>query len=273
MHGRMVRIVSECVSIVGLLTGLAGGQTPNAGATEEKRKMEAARTLVQQQQAWGEVTSTPGAKMIFKEKSRNKTSQGTLVSYDLFTVGLPKDQHYALVAWPLNEKIQPMQSGISLNADGRPTCAGKSKADCRPNKPDANPIIDIVLYAAKGEPKRFGLVSEDQKWKVFGTIIAFLNVSKDAACSLEAQLVTPDADAIFVKGHGFAPNVPVPQSTDSAGEVMMGTWQVNAKGDLAAIVLPAVRGKTSGDATILVKAPACEPKITFHWGKGSYHVE
>ena len=266
---RMVR----CLFIASMLVGFARAQSANLPATEEQRKMDAARRLVQQQQAWAEAMSTPGTKLIFKEKSRKKTYQGTLVDYDVFTIGLPNDQHYALVAWPLNEKIQPVQSGISLTADGRPTCTGKTKADCMPNKPNADPVIDIAFYAAKGEPKRFGLVSEDQKWKAFGTIVAFPNVNNDGACSLEAQLVTPDADAVFVTGRGFAPNIPVPQSTDSAGEVMMGTWPANAKGDLATVVMPAVRGKTFGDATILVKAPACRPKVTFHWGKGSYHVE
>jgi hypothetical protein len=262
-----------CLIVASLLGGFARAQSANVPATEEQRKMNAARKLVQQQQAWGEATSTPGTKLIFKEKSRKKTDQGTLIDYDVLTIGLPKDQHYALVAWPLNEKIRPVQSGISLTADGRPTCTGRTKVDCRPSKADVDPVIDIAFYAAKGEPKRFGLVSEDQRWKAFGTIVAFPNVNKDGACSLEAQLVTPDADAVFITGHGFTPNIPVPQSTDSAGEVMMGTWPSNAKGDLATIVLPAVRGKTSGDATILVMAPACRPKITFHWGKGSYHVE
>jgi hypothetical protein len=106
-----------------------------------------------------------------------------------------------------------------------------------------------------------------------GTVVPFPIIGKDAGCSLEVLLGTPDGSIAMVKGSGFAPNTSVPMSSDSAGEVVTGAWKVDDKGNLMSSVLPQVRGKTSGDTTILVKAPGCSPKVTFHWGKDSYHVE
>lgn len=147
---------------------------------------------------------------------------------------------------------------------------GKTAADC---KPEADPIISIAVQAAKGEAKRFGVISEDQKAKALGTIVPFPIIGKDAGCSLEVLLGTPDGNIAMVRGSGFAPNTSVPISSDSAGEVVTGIWKVDDKGNLMSSVLPQVRGKTSGDTTILVKAPGCSPKVTFHWGKDSYHSE
>jgi hypothetical protein len=105
------------------------------------------------------------------------------------------------------------------------------------------------------------------------TVVAFPIIGKDAGCSLEALLGTPDGEVVLITGSGFPPSTSVPMSSDSAGEVTTGVWQVNAKGELASMVLPQVRGKTSGDTTVFLKSPACAPKISFHWGKGTYHVE
>ena len=223
-----------------------------------------------QQFAWDQSGAMAATRLIFTEKSRKKTDQGTVITYDVSAPGLPRDQHYTLIAWPLNRGIEPVRNGISLTADGKLTCTGKTQADC---KPDADPIISIAVQAAKGEPKRFGLISDDQKAKALGTVVPFPIIGKDASCSLEVLLATPDGSVAMVKGSGFAPNTSVPISSDSAGEVVTGIWKVDDKGNLMSSVLPQVRGKTSGDTTILVKAPECSPKITFHWGKDSYRVE
>jgi hypothetical protein len=265
-----VRTIYKSLILFVVCTGLAHAQTGSGGATQDQPPMDVARKLLGQQYAWDQSGALAVTRLIFKEKSRKKTDQGTVLTYDVSAPGLPTDQHYTLVAWPLNRGIEPVRSGISLTADGKLTCTGKTQADC---KPEADPIINIAVQAARGEPKRFGLISDDQKVKALGTIVPFPIIGKDAGCSLEVLLGTPDGDVAMVKGSGFAPNTSVPISSDSAGEVVTGTWNVDDKGNLMSSVLPQVRGKTSGDTTILVKAPGCSPKVTFHWGKASYRVE
>src|ERR1700751_1069378 len=99
--------------------------------------------------------------------------------FDLVTVGLPKDQHYTLLMWPLNGPLRPVEGGISLTDDGRLTCTGNTQDDCGPKKPGAAPVIDFAIMAAKGEPKRIGVVSVDQKWKALGTVVPFPIEAKD----------------------------------------------------------------------------------------------
>ena len=250
----------------------AQNTTPPAASTESTQGLEGAKKLMERQLAW-DLSSTPGAKLVAKERSRTKGEQGTVVRYDLVTEGLPRDQHYTLLFWPLNGPIKPVEGGISLTEDGKLICTGKTKADCAPSRPDANPVIDMALTAAKGEAKRFGVISDDQKWKALVTLVAFPDIGTDGGCSLEALRVTADAEAVMVRGKGFPPNAVLAMTSDSAGEVMTGSWQVNEKGELISLVMPGVRGKTEGMTTVRVKGPVCAPQVSFQWGKGSYHFE
>jgi len=268
---RSLRRAAEALVLAAAISAAAQGRSP-ASSNEDIQGMEGAKKLMQQQVAW-DLSSTPGAKLIAKERSRTKGDQGTLIHYDLVTHGLPHDQHYTLVVWPLNGGIKPVEGGISLTEDGRLICTGKTKADCTPSRPDADPVIDLALSAAKGEAKRFGVISDDQKWKALATLVAFPDIATDGGCTLEALRITPEAEAVMIRGKGFPPSTVLPMTSDSAGEVLSGTWQVNEKGELLSLVMPAVRGKTEGYTTVRVKAPACAPQVSFQWGKGSNHPE
>lgn len=245
-------------------------QAGSGSPTTDEQQMEAARKLLAQQYAWDESGARGVTRLVFKERDSKKTDHGTVLTYDVSAPGLPTDQHYTLLMWPLNRAVEPVRSGITLTGNGRLTCTGKTPADC---KPESDPIISLAVQAAMGEPKRFVLISDDKKAKALGTIVAFPIVGKDAGCSLEVLLGTADGEIAMVKGSGFAPNTSVPISSDSAGEVVAGTWKVDDKGELMSSVFPRVRGKTSGETTILVKAPGCSPKVSFRWGKDSYRVE
>jgi hypothetical protein len=267
----LVRGISGVLLLV-MCAGLAQAQTQagSGSAPTDEQQMELARKLLAQQYAWDQGATSGVTRLVFKERERKKTDQGTVITYDVSAPGLPTDLHYTLMGWPLNRGVEPIRGGITLTADGRLTCTGKTPADC---KPEADPIISFSVQAARGEPKRFVLISDDKKAKSLGTVVAFPIIGKDAGCSLEVLLGTPDGQIVMVKGSGFAPNTSVPISSDSAGEVVNGVWKIDEKGNLMSSVFPQVRGKTSGETTIVVKAPGCSPKVTFRWGKDSYHAE
>ena len=267
----LVRGISGVLLLV-MCAGLAQAQTQagSGSVPTDEQQMELARKLLAQQYAWDQGATSGVTRLVFKERERKKTDQGTVITYDVSAPGLPTDLHYTLMGWPLNRGVEPIRGGITLTADGRLTCTGKTPADC---KPDADPIISFSVQAARGEPKRFVLISDDKKAKSLGTVVAFPIIGKDAGCSLEVLLGTPDGQIVMVKGSGFAPNTSVPISSDSAGEVVDGVWKIDEKGNLMSSVFPQVRGKTSGETTIVVKAPGCSPKVTFRWGKDSYHAE
>ena len=264
-------------SIVGFGLLMAGalsayGQSAPQQSTESIQDVDRAKKLMTQQALW-DSGSGPATKLIAKERSRTKGEQGTAVRYDLVTQGLPHDLHYTLVIWPLNGTIQPVQSGITLTDDGRLICTAKTKADCAPSRPDADPVIDMAITAAKGEPKRFGVISEDQKWKALATVVAFPNIATDGSCTLEALRVIPDNRAVMIHGKGFPPNAVLAMTSDSAGEVASASWDVNEHGELISLVMPQVRGKTEGTTTIRLKGPECAPQVRFSWGNSSYHPE
>ena len=267
----LVRGISGVLLLV-MCAGLAQAQTQagSGSAPTDEQQMELARKLLAQQYAWDQGATSGVTRLVFKERERKKTDQGTVITYDVSAPGLPTDLHYTLMGWPLNRGVEPIRGGITLTADGRLTCTGKTPADC---KPDADPIISFSVQAARGEPKRFVLISDDKKAKSLGTVVAFPIIGKDSGCSLEVLLGTPDGQIVMVKGSGFAPNTSVPISSDSAGEVVNGVWKIDENGNLMSSVFPQVRGKTSGETTIVVKAPGCSPKVTFRWGKDSYHAE
>ncbi len=271
--GRVLRL--SCVAFWLLFPGtvIVRAQNPAPpSATDSTQVTEGAKKLMQQQMIW-DLSSTPGTKLVVKEHSRSSSEKGTVLRYDLVTEGLPHDQHYTLIFWPLDGPPKAVQGGLSLTDDGRLICAGKTKADCVPSRPDANPVIDMAVTAARGEPKRFGVVSDDQKWKTLITLVAFPNVGTDGGCTLEAVRLTPDATAAMIRGKGFPPSSTVPITTDSAGEVASSTWQVNEKGEIFSLLLSQVRGKTEGTTRVRVKAPACAPQVSFEWGKSAYHLE
>jgi hypothetical protein len=250
-----------------------GQSAPPKLATDSLQGLDGAKKLMEQQASWDAASGLNTAKLIAKERARTQGDQGTVVRYDLVTQGLPHDLHYTLIIWPLNGGIQPVQSGISLTDDGRLVCTAKTPADCKPSRPDADPVIDMSITAAKGEPKRFGVISDDQKWKALATVVAFPNIATDGSCTLEALRVIPDAGAVMIRGKGFPPSAVLPMTSDSAGEVASGTWQTNEKGELLSLVMPGVRGKTEGQTKIRLKAPGCAPQVIFSWGNGSYHPE
>jgi hypothetical protein len=72
----------------------------------------------------------------------------------------------------------------------------------------ADDPIHLAVFAGKGEPKRFALVSNDkkQKQKGFVQVIPFPNITKDQQCRLEVVLGTPLSEVVFIQGGGFEPN-------------------------------------------------------------------
>jgi len=66
----------------------------------------------------GEKFNSAGAKLTYKEINRTKMQGRTVITYNLFATGLPKDQHYVLCV--LNVGSEPR--GVTdayLNADGK----------------------------------------------------------------------------------------------------------------------------------------------------------
>src|SRR4051812_1419040 len=116
----------------------------------EARAKEQGQSLVREHVAWRTRLSSPGASIRVKEVGR----QGSLVSYNLYVLGLPTGELYTAVSWPVTQaKPAAIMEGVSLGKDEIVMCAGRAPEQSGDASKKDDPI-DFALDAAKGEPYR-----------------------------------------------------------------------------------------------------------------------
>jgi hypothetical protein len=213
--------------------------------------------------AWGPPLSSPNAALALKETARS----GQAVSYRLYASGLPLDGNYSLVSWPVTERGPAVVlTGVTLNASGLAICAG-APGDCgSPDKP--NDPIDLKLQPIMGEPFRVALISStDPKLKAFAKIVPNPNQVIDKGCSLQSVLLLPGAAEVLIEGSGFAANADLTIELNFLGERHKQKVKADAEGVYSTVLLPVAPGRVGGDTELRVKSAACNPVLTFHWGK------
>lgn len=272
-YGRayVFRILLLATIAVGQSDRSAEPQSPSARNTaqdlapEQKAKIELLSKL---QKHFGKDISSPNVELSVRETNRSRSQDRTLVTYSLFATGLPSDTMYTLIQVQLDGGMAKLMEGVTLNAEGEAICAGREDT-CRGDAP--NDPIDLVVYAGKGEPKRFGLVSNEERVKGFVAVVPFPNAQSDKGCRLESIIGSPNGELTFIQGSGFEPNAELTVDSVSHGEDIKTKAKAQADGSYFAALLPYVIGKKSGKTTIDVKSKDCNPKLTFEWG--TYHLE
>jgi len=226
--------------------------------------------LANLQKSFGKKMNSPGVDLTLKEKSRSRTSDRTLVKYELYATGLSGDATYALFKIQISGQILKQLDGVTLDADGRAICAGR-KGTCSGSGP--NDPIDLVFFAGKSEPMRLSLVSNDESHPLRGfvQVIPFPTSVTDKGCKLESILGTPKGEVTYIQGSGFEPNEDLTMDGESYGEKNHGPSKAEADGSYFAVALPNVLGKPSGTTRWSVKGKNCNPTLTFSWG--TYQLE
>ncbi len=257
---------------VGQSDQAAGPQSSSARNTaqdltaDQKSKVE---LLAKLQKHFGKDMNSPGVELSLKETNRSRSGDRTLVTYSLYGVGLSPDTTYTLIQVQLDGTTSKVMEGVTLNSKGEAICAGR-EGTCRGDGP--NDPIDLVAYAGKGEPKRFGLISDDEEHvKGFVAVVPFPNAKSDKGCRLESIIGSPNGELTFIQGSGFEPNAELTIDGESYGEKHHDKSTAQADGSYFSALLPYVAGKKSGKTTIEVKSKTCDPKLTFEWG--TYHLE
>jgi hypothetical protein len=162
--------------------------------------MQAVMRLANLEKNFGKKMNSNGAELSAKEVGRSQASDRTLVKYELYARGLPSDTTYSLFQIQLTGQPLQQLTGITLDAQGRATCADR-KDTCSGNGP--NDPIDLIVFAGRGEPKRFGLISNDPvHLKAFVEVIPFPNLAMDKNCRLESIIGIPKGEVTFVR-HGL----------------------------------------------------------------------
>ena len=90
--------------------------------------------------------NSPGVELSLKEISRWRIVDRTLVKYELYAKGLPKNLTYTLVEIKISGKVVQSLDGVTLDADGKAICAGRA-GTCSGKSP--NSPIDLVFFAGK----------------------------------------------------------------------------------------------------------------------------
>jgi hypothetical protein len=224
--------------------------------------------LAEVQKGWGPKMNSPGVAISLEETARGRTAQGTAVHYRLIGSGLQRDEIYTLFSVSLELSPSPVLPGVTFDRSGVAVCAGR-EGTCRGER--ADDPVDLVVYAAKGEPKRFAITTADNQVRAFAYVVPFGIVGKDRGCTVEAILLTSRAEAVLIRAGGFQPHTEIHFIGVSEGEAQKSDSTADDDGNLFQVALPYVKGKSQGRTKVSLQSKDCSPSITFEWGEGRDH--
>jgi len=226
----------------------------------EARAGEASQALVKGHVAWETKLSSPGASIRAKEIGR----QGSVVRYNPYVSGLPSEELYTALSWPVAQaKPSPIMEGVSLGKGGIVMCAGRKPEQCGDSSKKDDPI-DFAFDAAKGEPYRLALVAGDNKVAV--VIVPDPIRAKDKGCTLSVERLLPRFELAYFTGSGFPPNSDVSFEGRSYDEMHPIKAKTDSERNLQFALMPFVSGHQKGSTTVKGVGMNCSPSIKFEWG-------
>lgn len=261
---------------------------PHTPTPEEQAAAEAARNRAQvarlatTQANWGPSGSTAGLSLTLKEVNRTQTAAGTEVTYQLIAVGFTPQTRLTLMHWPLNDRVNPVISDISIDASGQAICstsatasgltATAEQAPSCDKTTQINAPIEVKTLAAPGEAVRLALVSADRKGAE-AEAIPFPIAAENNGCKLQVVRGSKDEELVLIEGDGFKPTTPLSLGAESFGIKEPIQAKVDAKGHFAAAITPYIKDHDNGDTVVFAQSDACTATLSFHWGKGTYKTE
>jgi len=138
-----------------------------------------------------------------------------------------------------------------------------------PQKGIAEDPIDLKVFAARGEPLQFALISDDDRWRAFTQIVPFPLEKTSGPCHLSLLEKGPYYQFVSIEVSGFQPGETVRIDVKSEGQGGKSQAQADEQGFYTALISPVVRGMASGHARIMIAAKSCRIGAEFPWGAGS----
>jgi hypothetical protein len=218
------------------------------------------------QNGWGEQFNTANSKLVLKETGRSRSNGHTVVTYNLFASGLPLDVEYTLWTRLVGNKPQVAADAI-LNREG--------KLVSQLSDPEHHTVedpIDLKVFAGKGEPKQFGLISRDGKLRSFAEVIPFPIESTDGPCHLSAVMTAPNYLGVFITITGFQSNEDLLVDTRSDHEGGQSRAKATDRGTYDSALFPSVKGLRSGTVRFSAVGKSCKVSFELPWGEGSYEL-
>jgi hypothetical protein len=221
--------------------------------------------MVPPRDQWNEQNNSPGATLNYKETGRSLLNGKTVVAYNLFTSGLPRDVQYVLSTAPLGAATPIKIRDVRLTEDGNIVNA---TADPEHNIVAGEPL-PINLLGAKGQPFQFAVVSADGRLRAFTRIIPFPIEADTGPCHLSVEELMIDYEGILILLKGLQSNeaIVLKCNCGKKGHETKGT--ADAQGTFIAAVDTRVKGKQSGTFEFELKAQSCKIGMQVPWGKGA----
>lgn len=211
-----------------------------------------------------------GLRIQFQKIADVQLPEGHSVRYRLLIPGAPEKQSYTLAVWRIGVPVQYTPGQVYTNAKGLVMWHLPLPDQEKKDSLEQADEIEVDLKAARGEPIRYMLESQDGKLFYPGTIVPYPIESKDGNCRLEARLGFPEGEGLLVYGDGLPPGGLFPLQSVSEGETHAPMETVDARGHVVALVAPNVAGKDAGVVKISVTIQGCSVSVEVPWGQGSY---
>lgn len=248
-----------------LVLGSISNQASAQDDSTEVLARQMANILIKQHEAW-RTMSSPGAFIQTKASGR----EGNIFFYNLYVTGLPTDQLYTVVAWPVTgQKPFVQMEGVSLGKNGLVSCTGRQPGECE--DPDSSlkdsGAVDFTFEPVKGEPYRFALINGDSKASVI--IVPDPIAARDKGCTLDVVRLTPGFELAFFTGTGYPPYLEISFNSESYGEKHPVKTTSDGDGKIHFAIAPFVSGHAEGTTRIAAVGLACSPSLKFDWGQPS----
>jgi hypothetical protein len=216
---------------------------------------------------WGEKFNSTGATLILKEIGRNRANGQTVITYNMFASGLPKDVGYSL--WMRLVGSDPRSvADAFINKDG---LVVNILAD--PEHGVAEDPINLKVVAGRGEPKGFGVISDDGRFRVFVEVVPYPIENSDGPCKLSATMMAADYLMVQVAATGFQPKEELRIDQQSGSEQAQAKAIAESDGTYREFIFPFVKGQASGKLRFKVAAKSCVVGVEVPWGKGGYVIQ
>ena len=216
---------------------------------------------------WGEKHNSDGATLLLKETGRNRANGQTVITYNLYVAGLPKDVDYTLWTRLVGDNPQPVADAF-INKDG---LVVNVLADPAHNV--AEDPINVRVVAGRGEPKLFALIANDGRYRVFGQVVPFPIENASGPCRISATMTGQNYSGVLVVVTGLQSKEEFQIARRSGSEAGQTKATAAEDGTYRTLVLPFVKAQSSGKLKFSVNAKACAINVEVPWGQGSYAIQ
>src|SRR6266478_2458577 len=216
---------------------------------------------------WGEKFNSNRATLVAIEGGRTRVNGQTVVTYNLFASGLPRDVEYTLWVKLVGSDPEAGPDAF-INKDGLIVNVLSDPAHNVAEDP-----INLKVVAGRGEPKQFAVIANDGRYRVFGQVVPFPIENAGGPCNISATMMGPNYSGVFVVVTGLQSKEEFRTIQQSGSEAAQTMATAAEDGSYRTLIFPFVKGQSSGKLRFKVTAKACAVDVEVPWGQGSYAIQ